>query len=486
MWTSGTSIMATKPRIARDHAVRHDRKVRIFLSYKLEDEKRANLLETALRSAGEGRIDVFRARKIPLGTDWHKSICQNIANSDILLLLYTDDSRNWMWCLFECGMFLRSVKKIENPLICLHHPEAKLPDPLSHLKSFPGTRENARELLKYILHVYPHKRGLPLINPDLFEPDEAHRQLLDLCCNQIMMAIGEKAEQHYVHEAWMKTTTRLDGVIEHKDDRGRNTYDLRPDVEVEVSPQLSAILGLHQTRLSWGKLSKVSTSTVNDDRWLPALCRIIFEFMQPNGTCANGRSMLQMFRSNIDRRLYRPYVHQADRHADGGCCFHVHFMEESCLDYQTLSPQLGRLFTGMTMGVRFRHELLNQYRGKLDDLVLTRESCRAVIKEIWHTIEQIEQEGNARGINDPSRFPIAFGQYRDEVRGMFDRWYRTREQLVQVCSDCECCEQDTRDQRGRCDRLNTMDRLLDELWDMNRRFLFLASARIHEVVAAEV
>src|SRR5512147_694387 len=121
--------------------------------------------------------------------------------------------------------------------------------------------------------------------------------------------------------------------------------------------------------------------------------------------------VLQMFRSNLNSRLYRPYVHQVDRRADGGCCFHVHFMEESCLDYQTLSPQLGRLFTGMTMGVRFRHELLKQYRGRLDDLLLTRESCRAVIKEIWHTIEQIEQEGNARGINDPGRFPIAFGQY---------------------------------------------------------------------------
>ena len=278
----------------------------------------------------------------------------------------------------------------------------------------------------------------------------------------------------------MKTTACWSDVIENKDGRGRADYDLRPEVRVELSPQLSAILGLHQTHVTWSKLSK---SAVSDKRWLPALSRIIFEFMQRNVTCANGRSILQMFRSDANTRLYRPYVHQVDRGADGSCCFHVHFMEESCLDYQTLSPQLGMLFTGMTMGVRFRHELLNQYRGRLDDLVLTRESCRAVIKEIWHTIEQIEQEGNARGIYDPSRFPIAFGQYRDEVRGMFDRWYRTREQLVQVCSDCECCEQDTRDQRGRCDRLNTMDRLLDELWDMNRRFLFLASARIHEVVA---
>ena len=120
-------------------------------------------------------------------------------------------------------------------------------------------------------------------------------------------------------------------------------------------------------------------------------------------------------------------------------------------------------------------------------MVLIRESCRDVIKEIWHTIEQIEQEGNARGINDPDRFPTAFGQYREEIGGMFDRWHRTREQLVKVCSACEFCEQViARDKKARCDRLNNMDRLLDELWDMNGRFLFLASARIHEVIATEV
>jgi hypothetical protein len=161
-------------------------------------------------------------------------------------------------------------------------------------------------------------------------------------------------------------------------------------------------------------------------------------------------------------------------------------MEESSLDYQTLSPQLGKLFTGITMGVRFRHELLKQYRGRLDDEVVSRQSCRDVIKDIWHAIEQIEAEGNARGINDQDCFPIVFGEYREEVSGMFDRWYGTREQLVEVCSACEICEGDKKDKKARCERLNNMDRILDNLWDMNGRFLFLTSARIHEVISSEV
>ena len=138
------------------------------------------------------------------------------------------------------------------------------------------------------------------------------------------------------------------------------------------------------------------------------------------------------------------------------------------------------------MGIRFRHELLKQYRGELDNWVLRKQNCRDVIKDIWHTIEQIEAERNARGINDPDCFPIAFGQDRDEICGMFDQWYRTREQLVRVCSACELCERDKRDKKGRCDRLNDMDRILETLWAMNGRFLSLTSGRIHQVIAAEV
>jgi hypothetical protein len=142
----------------------------------------------------------------------------------------------------------------------------------------------------------------------------------------------------------------------------------------------------------------------------------------------------------------------------------------------------------MTLGVRFRHELLKQYRGELDNWVWRKQNCRDVIKEIWHTIEQIEQEANARGTNDPQLFPSAFGQYREEVGGMFDRWDHTRAQLVKICSACELCEgdkSDTKDKKSRCDLLNNMDQILDTLWDMNGRFLFLTSARIHEVIASE-
>lgn len=203
--------MQRTTRSPRNGAPTRDRKIRIFLSCKFEDEERAKDLEVALRSAAE-RGGVFRSRKIEPGTEWRRAICENIAKSDILLLLYTDDSGRWACCLFECGMFLRSDKDVENRLICLHHPEAELPDPLKHLKR---------------------------------------------------KAIGEKAERYYVHEAWMRTTACSGDVIENKDGMGRSTYDLRPEVCVQLSPQLSAILSLHETSLTWVNLRN---SAVGDKR----------------------------------------------------------------------------------------------------------------------------------------------------------------------------------------------------------------------------
>lgn len=165
-----------------------DAKVRIFLSYKMEDEDRATQLETALRAAGEGRIDVFRARQIPFGDDWKKKIREKIADSHLLLLLYTDPvTKDWGWCLFECGMFLRNVEDVNSRLICLHHPNVQPPEPVRHLKSVKAAKEDACELLKFLLVRYPEQHNMKPINLDLFvESDRTYRQQLELYCGQIV------------------------------------------------------------------------------------------------------------------------------------------------------------------------------------------------------------------------------------------------------------------------------------------------------------
>lgn len=470
------------PRIARSTvnnppAIRADM-IRVFLSYKLEDEDRAGQLETALRAAGGDRIDVFRARQIPPGANWKRLIRQEIANSHILLLLYTDDSRDWAWCLFECGMFLRNAQDGDIPLICLHHSDARAPDPLSDLESMSATKENARNLLKFILHDYPKKRNMRPINADLFEDDQYHRQILEVFCGQIVSATGEKAEKYYVHDAWLKASVCKDDIIVIGDGNSQKIYDLRNNVRVQLSFSLAMILGLQHTSVTW---DQIRSSLVNDYRWIGALANDVNEFIGKK-KLSEDRSILEMFRSDCTNRLYRPYLHQVDRGADGRYCFCVHFMEESSLDYQSLSPQLGMLFTGMTLGVRFRHELLKQYRGQLDNWVLRRRNCRDVIKEIWHTIEQIEEEANARGTNDPQLFSGAFGQYGGQVGNIFQQWEHTRAQLVEICSACEACDK----KKARCERLNNMDQILETLWDMNGRFLSLTSAQIHEVISRDV
>lgn len=307
-----------------------DGKVRIFLSYKMEDEDRATQLETALRAAGEGRIDVFRARQIPFGDDWKKKIREKIADSHLLLLLYTDPvTKDWGWCLFECGMFLRNVEDVNSRLICLHHPNVQPPEPVRHLKSVKATKEDACELLKFLLVRYPEQHNMKPINLDLFvESDRTYRQQLELYCGQIVKSAGEATAQYYAHDARLEMSVRPEDVIV-AGESGRETYEVSSEVCVELSLPLAACLDFDRTCITWGMLKQ---SSINDHRWLDALARIVHRFVHQGEASLRDEAMLEMFRSYRDSRLYRPYLHQVEKGADGRVRFHVYFMEESSLD----------------------------------------------------------------------------------------------------------------------------------------------------------
>lgn len=126
-----------------------------------------------------------------------------------------------------------------------------------------------------------------------------------------------------------------------------------------------------------------------------------------------------MFRSDRDARLYRPYLHQIEKGADGRIRFFVYFMEESSLDYRCLPSEFGMLFTGLTLGTRFRYEILKKYKGRVHRHVLRERDCGKVLEGIWRQIAKIEQESTARGINNPGLLPFAYGEYGKEIRAMF-------------------------------------------------------------------
>jgi hypothetical protein len=83
------------------------------------------------------------------GADWYKWIKDRLVESRMLLLLFTDNTGPWDWCLYEAGLFTQWDDD-QRRIICLHtgrHP----PAPLKHLQLVPALREEIALFLRQLL-----------------------------------------------------------------------------------------------------------------------------------------------------------------------------------------------------------------------------------------------------------------------------------------------------------------------------------------------
>jgi hypothetical protein len=86
---------------------------------------------------------------MPKGADWYKWIKDRLVESRMLLLLFTDNTAAWDWCLYEAGLFTQWDDDTRR-IICLH-TSRQPPAPLKHLQSVPALGEEILLFLRQLL-----------------------------------------------------------------------------------------------------------------------------------------------------------------------------------------------------------------------------------------------------------------------------------------------------------------------------------------------
>ena len=114
-----------------------DNKFRVFVSHKHDDHALAETVKKTLEGLS-GKIDCFvSGSDLSAGSDWNAEIRSQLANSHLLILLFTEPSRNWDWCLYEAGLFTSLGVAEDHSVVCLHRPQNALPSPLKNLQGVP-------------------------------------------------------------------------------------------------------------------------------------------------------------------------------------------------------------------------------------------------------------------------------------------------------------------------------------------------------------
>ncbi len=124
-----------------------DDRFRIFVSHKHED----HALAATFKEVMEGLSDKFECFvsgvNISAGSDWNREIKTKLAQSHLLVLLFTRPTHSWDWCLFETGLFTRSDAEDVSAVVCLFDPSAGTPGPLASLQGVAARPDTVKRFL---------------------------------------------------------------------------------------------------------------------------------------------------------------------------------------------------------------------------------------------------------------------------------------------------------------------------------------------------
>jgi hypothetical protein len=122
-------------------------KFHAFISHKHDDHALAMTVKKVLEGL-TGRIECFvSGADLSAGSDWNVQIRSELLNSHLLILLFTEPSRNWDWCLYEAGLFTSLGVAEDHSVVCLYRPESTSPRPLSNLQGVPARPEAVQRFL---------------------------------------------------------------------------------------------------------------------------------------------------------------------------------------------------------------------------------------------------------------------------------------------------------------------------------------------------
>ena len=135
-----------------------DEAFRIFISHKHEDAGLAMVVQRELeslipRGSKDRPIDCFvSGDDILAATDWNRKIKSEMARSHMLILLFTNSSREWDWCLYETGLFAGFDAEEVHAIACIHEDAGEPPGPIGSVQGGAASKKGVANFLDDLCH----------------------------------------------------------------------------------------------------------------------------------------------------------------------------------------------------------------------------------------------------------------------------------------------------------------------------------------------
>ncbi len=291
------------------------KEVHVFISHKHEDQGIAELLNQRLELYGDGRVSCFISERIAPSADWFEKIRENLANSDVLILLFTATHASWDWPLYEVGLATNLDDETPCKIVCFHPPDASPPDPIKFAQSVRADRDGIDDFL-YKFFCTPEITGCdPPINQKLADD----RPILADLAKQV--AKGFKSvqpwENYFTNFLWI--------VVSEGQMEGEQVPD---SAWIDPKSEGLSAFGLApkppgKDHWVWSDLLE-KANRPEDAVWIRELGERFFWASKGE----NLKSMTERFVSPANGQVFRPLVHRVDLRSDSSMLFEVILVEE--------------------------------------------------------------------------------------------------------------------------------------------------------------
>ena len=433
-----------------------NKNVSIFFSYKKKDESAAKEVVGILRKLSAEKLKITYQAEFTndiAGKKWRDQIQKAVKEANWFILLLPDPSDDWDWCLYETGLFEAQLTTGDR-LICLHHPDTEVPNPIEGYHAVSATVPEVDKFLRMTMTEGNPIPGLSAINRAI-EPD------IPFYAQGIVNAIRapQKITIHEIFEPW----------VEIKIDGPANLSDWEAIDQAQIISANRAALELFGFILkpdTWKELiNEIIKIDSNDNRWRKEL----FHVIRRVGTGRIFYPVQAVFKIANDK-IYRPVVCAIDRNGRNGPinAYHITFTEEvGTIDSVNIPHRLMSLVTVLRFTFRFRWEVLEKYKsGKM-----TEED----IERMDNAMRRIKVDAESRGISKEDEVISLFTDDKAKyVKEMYTEWYKYKNNEGSGELDQAIANKDTR----------VIQEILNKLSRMNQEFLEMASDRFSEMVSS--
>jgi hypothetical protein len=416
-------------------------KVNIFISYKKGDVALANTVDRIFGDFGGEKVETFIASKLHPGTLWENWIRESLANSHLLILLFTDPDQDWGWCLFEAGLFLGLDVGDHRHVVCVYQPKNEPPRPLKSIQGVPANISDILSMLKTIFQDTVLTQTTTPLNKHVSDST-----LRDAAEDIAKLFLLRMARPDSVYPEILMT-------FPHS--------ELSDDTVVTPDTRALSLFGIADGEWQWGHFIEeldLKNSPLVDE--LKRAIGVIGRRRAPGPLAAN-------YRSPETGTYYSPAIYRVERLKDKLVTCRVAFIPQSTPIEAGGPGDAGVLFSMLKMGVRFRWEIVETFLAKLRN---GGRDSPSVYGYLQNAIDVIEREGAAFHFDDYENIKHIFDSSRqDKVLFLYNDWRVLRTELGEFIQ--------VKDADG-------VTKTLHKIRSLNQTFMAIASMQYAESLAS--